>query len=248
MVAASPTAASSAYSSPPTPDAPVRRVGELDEEMVFESRVGDIFLLGASSWRIEEITHDRVLVTPAPGEPGKMPFWRGDGPGRPLEFGRAIGELVREIAGATTTDAEAKLVADHHLDPAAAAQLVRYIHDEKTAATAEVPTDRTIVVATIPRRDRRLARSASYRRTAPPCTPPGPWPCAPNCSNKAARSSTSSGPTTASYFACPRPTPPRTSPNSSPAPTSSRTSSSPASPRPRCSPPASARTPAAPCS
>ena len=122
-----------------------RRVGELDEEMVFESRVGDIFLLGASSWRIEEITHDRVLVTPAPGEPGKMPFWRGDGPGRPLEFGRAIGELVREIAGATTTDAEAKLVADHHLDPAAAAQLVRYIHDEKTAATA-VPTDRTIVV------------------------------------------------------------------------------------------------------
>ncbi|MBL8973921.1 MAG: DEAD/DEAH box helicase, partial [Myxococcales bacterium] len=122
-----------------------RRVGELDEEMVFESRVGDVFLLGASSWRIEQITHDRVLVTPAPGEPGKMPFWRGDGPGRPLEFGRAIGALVREIAAATTTDAEATLVADHHLDPAAAAQLVRYIGDEKAAATA-VPTDRTIVV------------------------------------------------------------------------------------------------------
>ena len=122
-----------------------RRVGELDEEMVFESRLGDVFLLGASSWRIDEITHDRVLVSPAPGEPGKMPFWRGDGPGRPLEFGRAIGELVREIAGAPASEAEARLVADHHLDPAAAIALVRYIADEKAAATA-VPTDRTIVV------------------------------------------------------------------------------------------------------
>ena len=67
------------------------RVGELDEEMVYESRPGDVFVLGASSWRIEEITHDRVLVTPAPGLPGRMPFWKGDAPGRPVELGRALG-------------------------------------------------------------------------------------------------------------------------------------------------------------
>jgi ATP-dependent Lhr-like helicase len=77
-------------------DKPVR-VGELDEEMVFESRAGDVFLLGASSWRIDEITHDRVLVSPAPGQPGKMPFWRGGGPGRPVELGRKIGVLTREL-------------------------------------------------------------------------------------------------------------------------------------------------------
>src|SRR5213594_4275163 len=73
------------------------RVGELDEEMVFESRVGETFVLGASSWRIEEITHDRVLVSPAPGEPGKMPFWKGDRAGRPLELGLAIGRLMRDL-------------------------------------------------------------------------------------------------------------------------------------------------------
>ena len=73
------------------------RVGELDEEMVFESRTGDTFILGASTWRIDEITHDRVLVSPAPGQPGKMPFWHGDNAGRPLEFGRRIGQLIREL-------------------------------------------------------------------------------------------------------------------------------------------------------
>ena len=73
------------------------RVGELDEEMVYESRVGETFLLGAPTWRIEDITHERVVVTPAPGQPGKMPFWHGDGPGRPLELGRAVGEFVRTI-------------------------------------------------------------------------------------------------------------------------------------------------------
>jgi ATP-dependent helicase Lhr and Lhr-like helicase len=73
------------------------RVGELDEEMVFESRTGDTFILGASTWRIDEITHDRVLVSPAPGQPGKMPFWHGDTAGRPLEFGRRLGQLVREL-------------------------------------------------------------------------------------------------------------------------------------------------------
>ena len=78
-------------------DGTSNRVGELDEEMVFETNPGDVFLLGASSWRVMDITHDRVLVTPAPGEPGRMPFWRGDGPGRPLEFGQAIGQLTREL-------------------------------------------------------------------------------------------------------------------------------------------------------
>src|SRR5205807_667528 len=73
------------------------RVGELDEEMVFETHVGDTFVLGASSWRVEEITHDRVLVSPAPGQPGKMPFWKGDQTGRPLEFGLAIGRLIRDM-------------------------------------------------------------------------------------------------------------------------------------------------------
>ncbi len=76
---------------------PASRVGELDEEMVFETHPGDVFLLGASSWRVIEITSDKVLVVPAPGEPGRMPFWRGDGPGRPLEFGRAIGQLTRQL-------------------------------------------------------------------------------------------------------------------------------------------------------
>ena len=70
-----------------------RRVGELDEEMVYETREGEVILLGASAWRIEQITHDRVLVSPAPGQPGKVPFWKGDGPGRPIELGRALGRV-----------------------------------------------------------------------------------------------------------------------------------------------------------
>src|SRR5207244_11239792 len=77
-----------------------RRVGELDEEMVYESRVGDVFVLGASSWRIEDITPDRVLVLPAPGQPGKLPFWRGDTQGRPAELGKAIGAACRELSAA----------------------------------------------------------------------------------------------------------------------------------------------------
>ena len=73
------------------------RVGELDEEMVFESRTGDTIILGATTWRIDEISHNRVSVSPAPGEPGKMPFWKGDGPGRPAEFGEKIGRLTRQL-------------------------------------------------------------------------------------------------------------------------------------------------------
>jgi ATP-dependent Lhr-like helicase len=122
-----------------------RRVGELDEEMVFESRVGDVFLLGASSWRIAEITHDRVLVTPAPGEPGKMPFWRGDRPGRPLELGRAIGALARTLAAEKPAAAGERLHREHFLDDRATANLLAYLRDQ-AKATGEVPSDRTIVV------------------------------------------------------------------------------------------------------
>ena len=122
-----------------------RRVGELDEEMVFESRTGEVFLLGASSWRIDEITHDRVLVSPAPGEPGKMPFWHGDRPGRPPEFGRAIGELARTLTATPRREAVRKLTEEHGLDRRAAANLRAYL-DEQAEATGDVPSDRTIVV------------------------------------------------------------------------------------------------------
>jgi ATP-dependent Lhr-like helicase len=121
------------------------RVGELDEEMVFESHPNETFILGASTWRIVEITHDRVLVVPAPGEPGKMPFWKGDGPGRPLEFGRRIGELVRELRALPKQAALTRLVAEHDLDPGAAENLMQFLADQE-AATGSVPDDRTIVI------------------------------------------------------------------------------------------------------
>lgn len=121
------------------------RVGELDEEMVFETHPGDVFLLGASSWRVTEITHDRVLVVPAPGQPGKMPFWHGDGPGRPLEFGRAIGQLSRTLVAMDREAAESVLAGDHGLDRRAAQNLVKYLHEQREA-TNEVPSDQAIVV------------------------------------------------------------------------------------------------------
>src|SRR5439155_11367152 len=101
------------------------RVGELDEEMVYESRVGEVFVLGASSWRIEDITADRVVVTPAPGMPGKMPFWHGDAPGRPLELGRAIGAFVRELSSMPET-ARLERLRGSGLDELAARNLVAY--------------------------------------------------------------------------------------------------------------------------
>ena len=122
------------------------RVGELDEEMVYESRVGETFLLGASTWRIIDITFDRVVVTPAPGELGKMPFWHGDGPGRPIELGRAVGSLVRELRAEGDADAvAARLRQRCGLDEAAAANLLAYLEDQ-AAATGAVPDDRTVVV------------------------------------------------------------------------------------------------------
>ena len=156
------------------PDGP--RVGELDEEMVYESRKGDTFLLGASTWRIVEISRDRVLVVPAPGEPGRMPFWRGEGPGRPAEMGRAMGALVRELgerlprpgalavavsgkepdrvecAGAIEephADVVAWLRESCQLDTLAAGNLLRFV-EEQRAATDALPTDRCIVVERFP--------------------------------------------------------------------------------------------------
>ncbi len=125
-------------------DKPVR-VGELDEEMVFESKPGEVFLLGASAWRIEEITQDRVLVSPAPGEAGKMPFWHGDRAGRPMEFGRRIGALVRELRAMPQTVAIAALVKQHDLDANAAENLLQYLADQEAAANV-VPDDATVLI------------------------------------------------------------------------------------------------------
>jgi ATP-dependent Lhr-like helicase len=121
------------------------RVGELDEEMVFESKQGEVFLLGASSWRIDEITHDRVLVSPAPGEPGKMPFWHGDLAGRPLEFGQRIGALVREIREMPRNAAISRLVREHDLEAQAAENLLRFLAEQESV-TVTVPDDRDIVI------------------------------------------------------------------------------------------------------
>ena len=121
------------------------KVGELDEEMVYEAREGQVFLLGASSWRIEEITRDRVLVTPAPGVPGAVPFWKGEGVGRPYELGEAIGRASRELVALDHEHALEALASDYHLDPRAAENLVTFLREQE-AATGAVPSDRTIVV------------------------------------------------------------------------------------------------------
>ncbi len=133
---------------------PGRRVGELDEEMVYELRAGmhgDVIVLGASSWRVDEIGHDRVTVTPAPGVPGKLPFWKGDAVGRPIELGRALGAFVGEIErdldrGAKGRAAATRRLREHHdLDERAAENLLSYLEDER-ASTGTLPTDKRIVV------------------------------------------------------------------------------------------------------
>ncbi|MEU1281778.1 ATP-dependent helicase [Streptomyces sp. NPDC005805] len=120
------------------------RVGELDEEMVYESRVGDVFTLGTTSWRIEDITRDRVLVSPAPGVPGRLPFWKGDQLGRPLELGRAVGAFLREVGGLSPEDGRLRLLAAG-LDAWAADNVLAYL-DEQRRACGHVPDDRTILV------------------------------------------------------------------------------------------------------
>jgi ATP-dependent Lhr-like helicase len=121
------------------------RVGELDEEMVFESRPGETFTLGASTWRIEEITHDRVVVSPAPGEIGKMPFWKGDQAQRTVPFGEEIGGLVRELRDMKRGDAIKTLTKRHDLERVAAENLLQYL-DDQSDATGAVPDDRNIII------------------------------------------------------------------------------------------------------
>ncbi|MCG8918228.1 ATP-dependent helicase [Actinokineospora sp. PR83] len=130
--------------TPPNERGAGSRVGELDEEMVYESRVGDTFLLGTSSWRVQEITHDRVIVTPAPGEPARMPFWKGDSPGRPLELGRALGKFVREVSSMDGERARVRTAAAG-LDAWASDNLLAYLGEQREA-TRHVPDDRTLLV------------------------------------------------------------------------------------------------------
>jgi len=147
------------------------RVGELDEEMVYESRVGETFLLGATTWRIMEITFERVVVTPAPGELGKMPFWHGDGPGRPIELGRAVGSLVRELRSGGNDAAGARLRQRCGLDESAADNLLAYLEDQ-AEATGAVPDDRTVVVERF-RDEIGDWRVCVLTRSAPRSTRPG---------------------------------------------------------------------------
>ncbi len=122
-----------------------RKVGELDEEMVFESRPGETFVLGATTWRIVDITPSQVVVVPAPGEPGKIAFWHGDAPARPVELGRRLGRLTRELLAADPDQAQARLRERAGLDELAARNLLAYLR-EQAAATGAVPDDRTVVV------------------------------------------------------------------------------------------------------
>jgi ATP-dependent Lhr-like helicase len=121
------------------------RVGELDEEMVYEARAGQTFLLGASTWRIEEITRDRVLVSPAPGTPGLVPFWKGEGVGRPYELGEAIGRAGRELVGLDDERARERLVTEHELDERAAGNLLTFLREQEQA-TGVLPSDRAVVI------------------------------------------------------------------------------------------------------
>ncbi|HET9780961.1 MAG TPA: DEAD/DEAH box helicase [Candidatus Dormibacteraeota bacterium] len=122
-----------------------RRVGELDEEMVYETRVGETFVLGASTWRIVDITPSQVIVTPAPGEPGKIAFWKADAPSRPVELGAALGKMVRELRATDHESAAKRLRERAGFDDLATKNLLAYL-DDQAAATGTVPDDRTIVV------------------------------------------------------------------------------------------------------
>src|SRR5690606_6354385 len=108
-----------------------RRVGELDEEMVYESRVGDTFTLGTSTWRIEDITPDRVLVSPAPGQPGRLPFWKGDSPGRPAELGRALGATTRELLAGIDDGTAAQRLSTGGLDAWATENVLTYLGEQR---------------------------------------------------------------------------------------------------------------------
>src|SRR2546425_4620115 len=122
-----------------------RRVGELDEEMVYETRVGETFVLGASTWRIVDITPSQVIVNPAPGEPGKIAFWKADTPSRPVELGAALGKMVRELRSVSPAAAAKRLRERAGFDDLAIKNLLKYL-DDQAAATGAVPDDRTLLV------------------------------------------------------------------------------------------------------
>ena len=172
------------------------RVGELDEEMVFESRVGETFLLGASTWRIEELTHDRVLVTPAPGEPGKMPFWKAEAAGRPLELGTYIGQMVRTRWHLPPAGAIQRLVQHHDLDQQAAENLMRYLADQ-AAAAGVVPDDRTILIERC--RDELGDWRICVLTPSAASMPPGRWPWSNAPVPRRGSTSRRCGPTTGSW-------------------------------------------------
>ncbi len=152
---------------------PGRRVGEFDEEMVYESRVGDVILLGSSSWRIEDIGADRVLVSPAPGQPGKLPFWHGDAPGRPLELGRALGAFARELSALDPPAAGARLAAAG-LDEWAQSNLLAYLAEQREA-TARCPmTARSWSSGFVT--NSGIGAWPSIRPSARKCMRPGRWP------------------------------------------------------------------------
>lgn len=144
--------------------------------MVYESRVGDVFTLGTTSWRIEDITRDRVLVTPAPGAPGRLPFWKGDQLGRPLELGRAVGAFLREVGALGDEDARLRLLAAG-LDAWAAENVLAYLKEQREAC-GHVPDDRTILVERF-RDELGTGGSSSTPRSGLRCTPRGRWRSAP---------------------------------------------------------------------
>ncbi len=174
------------------------RVGELDEEMVYEARAGQVILLGASSWRIEEITRDRVLVSPAPGVPGAVPFWKGEGVGRPYELGEAIGSFARELLAAS----RARSVPD--LDERAERNLLAFLREQERRPAPCRPTAPSSSSASATRS--ATGASASSRRSARACTRRGRWPSARGCASRSASRCSRSGRTTGSPSTCPTPT------------------------------------------
>ena len=222
------------------------RVGELDEEMVYEARAGQTFLLGASTWRIEEITRDRVLVSPAPGVPGAVPFWKGEGVGRPYELGAAIGAASRELVGSEPRGGLERLQTDFSLDERAASNLLTFL-GEQAGGDRRVPSDRTVVV------ERFRDEIGDWRICI--LTPFGarvhaPWAmaiAARACATRSGSRRSRSGRTTGSRSTCPTPTRRRRPRTCCSTRTSSRSSSSPRWGRPRSSARASARTRRARC-
>ena len=221
------------------------RVGELDEEMVYESRVGEVFTLGASSWRIEDITHDRVLVSPAPGQPGKLPFWHGDMLGRPVELGRALGGFLRELSG----------LAPEAQDRAAARRPAWTTSPPATWPPTWTSSARPpgCCPTTAPSWSSASATSwatggsASTRPSGPRSTPPGPRPSRPGSGSASASRSRPCTPTTGWWSGCPRSTRPRRPSRSCSTPRRSRTWWWGRSAGRPCSPAASASARPGPC-